>query len=49
MGPIGMEMKRLMQDEAHIDGVLRDGAARARIIANETMDSVKDIVGLIRG
>jgi len=49
LGPIGAEMKRLMQDEAHIDAVLADGAARARTQARETMNAVKDIVGFVRG
>ncbi len=48
LGPIGTEMKRLMQDPAHLDGVLVDGANRARAIAAETMDAVKDIVGFVR-
>ena len=46
--PIGIEMKRLMRDKPHIDGVLADGAARARTIAAETMNAVKDIVGFVR-
>jgi tryptophanyl-tRNA synthetase len=49
LGPIGAEMKRLVQDPAHIDAILVDGAARARVIAAETMNAVKDIVGLVRG
>jgi tryptophanyl-tRNA synthetase len=48
LGPIGTEMKRLMQDPAHLDGVLVDGANRARAIAAETMGAVKDIVGFVR-
>jgi tryptophanyl-tRNA synthetase len=49
LGPIGAEMKRLVQDTAYIDSVLKDGAGRARAIASETMKSVKDIVGFVRG
>ena len=45
LGPIGGEMKRLVQDPAHIDAVLIDGADRARKIAAETMTAVRDIVG----
>jgi tryptophanyl-tRNA synthetase len=48
LGPIGAEMKKLVQDPAHIDAVLADGAARAQTIAAETMKSVKDIVGFVR-
>ncbi|MEA2953184.1 MAG: tryptophanyl-tRNA synthetase, partial [Alphaproteobacteria bacterium] len=48
LGPIGAEMKRLVQDPAYIDSVLADGAARARILAAETITAVKDVVGFIR-
>ncbi len=46
--PINSEMKRLLNDPAAIDAVLRDGSERARKIARETMNAVKDIVGLVR-
>jgi tryptophanyl-tRNA synthetase len=48
LAPIGGELKRLMQDHAYIDSVLADGSQQARAIAAQTMNSVKDIVGLIR-
>jgi tryptophanyl-tRNA synthetase len=48
LGPIGGEMKRLVQDQAYIDQVLGDGSDRAREIAAKTMNAVKDIVGLVR-
>lgn len=48
LGPIGGEMKRLVAEPSHIDAILRDGAARARVIADETMRHVKDIVGFVR-
>mgnify|MGYP000753523056 CR=1 FL=1 len=48
LGPIGAEMKKLTQDAAYVDAVLADGADRARTIAAETMNAVKDIVGFIR-
>jgi tryptophanyl-tRNA synthetase len=48
LGPIGAEMKRLVQDPAHIDTVLAHGAERASAIAAETMTAVKDIVGFVR-
>jgi tryptophanyl-tRNA synthetase len=48
LGPIGAEMKRLVQDPAHIDAVLADGASRAQALAAETMRAVKDIVGFVR-
>ena len=48
LAPIAAEMKRLVQDPAHIDSVLADGADRAQAIAAETMKAVKDIVGFVR-
>jgi tryptophanyl-tRNA synthetase len=47
LGPIGGEMKRLVQDPVYIDGVLAQGADRARVLAAETMNAVKDIVGFV--
>jgi tryptophanyl-tRNA synthetase len=41
-------MKRLVQDPAHIDQVLAEGASRAQALAAETMKAVKDIVGFVR-
>jgi tryptophanyl-tRNA synthetase len=46
--PIAAEMKRLSADPGHVDAVLADGAARAQVIAAETMKAVKDIVGFVR-
>jgi tryptophanyl-tRNA synthetase len=48
LGPIGGEMKRLVQDPAYIDSVLAEGSARAQAIAAENMRYVKDIVGFVR-
>jgi tryptophanyl-tRNA synthetase len=48
LSPINAEMRRLVADPAHIDAVLADGAARAQILAAETMKAVKDIVGFVR-
>src|SRR5437667_9537697 len=48
LSPIAAEMKRLTQDPSYIDSVLGDGAARAEVIAAETMNAVKDIVGFVR-
>jgi tryptophanyl-tRNA synthetase len=46
--PINSEMKRLLNDPASIDAVLADGSERARKLARETMNAVKDIVGFVR-
>jgi tryptophanyl-tRNA synthetase len=49
LGPIGAEMKRISADNTYIDGVLADGAERARVIADETLRHVCDIAGFVRG
>jgi len=48
LGPLGSEMKKLMDDKAYIDSVLADGSDRARAIAQPIMRDVKQIVGFIR-
>jgi tryptophanyl-tRNA synthetase len=48
LSPITAEMRRIKEDFAYIDSVLADGAARAQLLAAETMKAVKDIVGLVR-
>ena len=48
LGPINAEMKRLVADPVYVDLVLADGAARAQVIAVDTMKAVKDIVGFVR-
>ena len=45
MAPVTSEMRRLMDDPAEIDRVLRDGAERAAAIADPVVDEVKRIVG----
>lgn len=48
MSPITQEMRKLIDDPAYIDQVLRDGGERAGIIAEETMHNVRDIVGFLQ-
>ncbi|HEY9163546.1 MAG TPA: tryptophan--tRNA ligase [Magnetovibrio sp.] len=48
LGPIQAEMRRLMDDPASVDAVLRDGAERARAIAEPIIAEVKDIVGFLK-
>jgi tryptophanyl-tRNA synthetase len=47
LAPINAEMRRLMDDPAHVDAILHQGAGRAREIAGETMREVRSIVGFI--
>jgi tryptophanyl-tRNA synthetase len=48
LAPMGNEMRRLIADTETIDAILRDGAERARVIAEATMVDVRSIVGFIR-
>jgi tryptophanyl-tRNA synthetase len=48
LGRIGGEMRRLMADPGHLDRVLRDGAERARAIADPVLRQAQEICGLLR-
>jgi tryptophanyl-tRNA synthetase len=45
LAPINTEMKRLMADPGHIDGILRQGAERANAIAAPIISEIYEIVG----
>jgi len=47
LGPISAETKRLMDDPAHIDTILNDGAARARALAEPILRQTKQVIGLL--
>lgn len=47
-GPIGEEMKRLMDDPAHVDSILKDGSERAAALAEPVIEEVKQVVGFLR-
>ena len=48
LGPIGAEMSRLMSNPSYLDEVLRDGAERSRIISDEVLSEVYEIIGFLR-
>jgi tryptophanyl-tRNA synthetase len=48
LAPISGEMRRLMDDTTHIDGILRNGGERARARAEVTMKQVREIVGFLQ-
>ena len=48
LSPIAAEMKRLTSDPGYVDSVLADGADRADVISSETINAVKDIVGMVK-
>jgi len=47
LGPIGEEMARLMADPGHVDAVLKNGAERARAIAEPIQEEVEKIMGFL--
>lgn len=49
VGPIGVEMRRLLGDPAELDRILADGALRARAVAEPTVAETKKIVGFWPG
>ncbi|WP_340116448.1 tryptophan--tRNA ligase [Pelagibius sp. 7325] len=48
LGQMGEEMKRMVEDSQYVDSILREGAERARAIAQPIIDEVYDIVGFLR-
>jgi tryptophanyl-tRNA synthetase len=47
LGKIGGEMRRLVADPGYIDRILRQGAERARAIADPHLREIQDIVGFL--
>jgi len=47
LAPINAEMRKLMDNPDHVDGILADGADRARVIAQQTMKEVREIFGFL--
>lgn len=46
--PITGEMRRLMNDPAYIDNILKNGAEKANAVAQDVLAQVKDMVGFLR-
>ncbi len=47
LAPMNAEMRRLVADPAYLDGVLADGAERARAVAEPVMRDLRKVVGFI--
>jgi tryptophanyl-tRNA synthetase len=47
IAPVADEMRRLLTDEAELDRILKDSAAKARAIAVPIMEEVKRVVGFV--
>ena len=48
LAPISDEMRRLMADKAEIDRILKQGADKARAIAEPVLEKTYDLVGFLR-
>jgi tryptophanyl-tRNA synthetase len=48
LAPIAAEMRRLTADTAALDAILKEGAEKARAVAQPIMAEVRDVVGLWR-
>ncbi len=48
LAPMAAEMRKLLDDPSHIEAVLRNGADRARALAQVTMREVRDVIGFVR-
>jgi tryptophanyl-tRNA synthetase len=48
LGPLRERYLSLRSDEAKLDALLAEGAARARVIARATMERVRDATGIAR-
>ena len=45
--PIGKEIKKLLNDRAHLKSILKKGSEKASIIAEENLKNIREKVGLI--
>ncbi len=48
LAPIQDEYRRLLADKGYVDGVLADGAERARALAEPVLREVHDVIGFLR-
>ena len=47
IGPVGKEIKKLLEDKSHLEQVLKKGKEKANIIAEENIKNIREKVGLI--
>ncbi len=48
LAPITAKMRDVLADEAYLDGVLAEGNAKARELAEPTLDEVRDVMGFVK-
>ena len=46
--PIGIEIKKLLQDKSYLYNILKKGAKRADLIANKNLKEIYEIIGLTK-
>lgn len=49
LAPITKELAKLKEDRAYLEGLLKQGATRARAIASENIVEIKKIMGFLQG
>ena len=47
IAPVGKEIKKLLDDKAHLMQILKKGKEKANIIAEENLKNIREKVGLI--
>ena len=45
--PVGVEIKKLLQDKSYLKTILKKGSEKARIIAEENLKNIREKVGMI--
>ena len=45
--PVGIEIKKLLDDKAHLEQILKKGKEKANFIAEENLKNIREKVGLI--
>ena len=45
--PISIKTNLLLKDETYLDKILREGASKARVIADKTIRNIYDKIGMI--
>ena len=45
--PVGKEIRKLLDDKAHLEQILKKGKEKANIIAEENLKNIREKVGLI--
>jgi tryptophanyl-tRNA synthetase len=47
IGPVGKEIKKLLEDKSFLEKVLKEGTEKARVIAERNLKEIKNVIGFI--